>query len=66
MTLAPASLSYLKKFPLDRLKIDLSFVSEFQVDSDDAAIVGSTIALTKLLAYRSSPKALRTARPPIY
>ncbi len=44
-----ASLTYLKKFPLDRLKIDKSFVRELRVNSDDAAIVGSTIALTKLL-----------------
>jgi EAL domain-containing protein (putative c-di-GMP-specific phosphodiesterase class I) len=44
-----ASLTYLKKFPLDRLKIDKSFVSEIRTDSDDAAIVGSTINLGKLL-----------------
>jgi EAL domain-containing protein (putative c-di-GMP-specific phosphodiesterase class I) len=44
-----ASLTYLKKFPLDRLKIDKSFVSEIRSDSDDAAIVGSTINLGKLL-----------------
>ena len=44
-----ASLTYLKKFPLDRLKIDKSFVCELRADSDDAAIVGSTISLGKLL-----------------
>jgi diguanylate cyclase (GGDEF)-like protein/PAS domain S-box-containing protein len=44
-----ASLTYLKNFPLDRLKIDRSFVRELRVDSDDAAIVGSTITLAKLL-----------------
>ena len=44
-----ASLSYLKKFPLDRLKIDRSFVRELRADSEDAAIVGSTISLGKLL-----------------
>ena len=44
-----ASLTYLKKFPLDRLKIDQSFVRELRVDSDDAAIVGSTITLAKQL-----------------
>lgn len=41
-----ASLSYLKKFPLDGLKIDRSFVSDLLTNSDDAAIVGSTIALS--------------------
>jgi predicted signal transduction protein with EAL and GGDEF domain len=44
-----ASLTYLKKFPLDRLKIDKSFVSKLISDADDMAIVGATIALAKLL-----------------
>jgi diguanylate cyclase (GGDEF)-like protein len=44
-----ASLSYLKKFPLDGLKIDRSFVLELRADSDDAAIVGSTIGLSRQL-----------------
>ena len=44
-----ASLTYLKKFPLDRLKIDQSFVRGIRADADDAAIVGSTINLGKLL-----------------
>ncbi len=43
------SLSYLKKFPLDGLKIDRSFVFELLADADDAAIVGSTIGLSKQL-----------------
>jgi diguanylate cyclase (GGDEF)-like protein/PAS domain S-box-containing protein len=44
-----ASLSYLKKFPLNRLKIDQSFVRELKPDSTDAAIVESTIGLCNLL-----------------
>jgi EAL domain-containing protein (putative c-di-GMP-specific phosphodiesterase class I) len=44
-----ASLSYLKKFPLDGLKIDRSFVLELRAESDDAAIVNSTIGLSKQL-----------------
>lgn len=44
-----ASMTYLKKYPLDRLKIDKSFVCELQADTDDAAIVRSTISLGKLL-----------------
>jgi EAL domain-containing protein (putative c-di-GMP-specific phosphodiesterase class I) len=44
-----ASLTYLKKFPLDRLKIDKSFVKNLRADSDDMAIVGATIGLGKLL-----------------
>jgi diguanylate cyclase (GGDEF)-like protein/PAS domain S-box-containing protein len=44
-----ASLSYLKKFPLDGLKIDRSFVRDLLTNSDDAAIVSSTIGLSKQL-----------------
>ncbi len=44
-----ASLSYLKKFPLDGLKIDRSFVRDLLIDTDDAAIVGSTVGLSRQL-----------------
>ena len=44
-----ASLSYLKKFPLDGLKIDRSFVFNVLTDADDAAIVSSTIVLSRQL-----------------
>ena len=44
-----ASLSYLKKFPLDGLKIDRSFVMESLTDPDDAAIVSSTVGLSTQL-----------------
>ncbi len=44
-----ASLSYLKKFPLDGLKIDRSFVRDLLINSDDAAIVGSTVGLSRQL-----------------
>jgi EAL domain-containing protein (putative c-di-GMP-specific phosphodiesterase class I) len=44
-----ASLSYVKKFPLDGLKVDRSFVRDLLFDSDDSAIVSSTIDLSKQL-----------------
>ena len=44
-----ASMTYLKKYPLDRLKIDKSFVLDLQANTDDAAIVRSTITLGKQL-----------------
>ncbi|HEY6023762.1 MAG TPA: EAL domain-containing protein [Pseudolabrys sp.] len=44
-----ASLSYLKKFPINGLKIDRSFVGQLRADIDNAAIVSSTIGLSTLL-----------------
>jgi len=40
-----SSLSYLKRLPLDQLKIDQSFVRDIMIDSNDASIVTTIIAL---------------------
>lgn len=42
-----SSLSYLKKLPVDILKIDQSFIRDVLVDSSDAALVETIIAIAK-------------------
>jgi len=56
-----ASLTYLKKFSLDGLKIDKSFVRDLRADSDDAAIVGCTISLGRQLDLRVIAEGIESA-----
>jgi len=44
-----SSLSYLKKIPMDRLKIDKSFVQHIQSNTDDEVIIRAVISMAKNL-----------------
>jgi diguanylate cyclase (GGDEF)-like protein len=55
-----SSLSYLKMFPFDKIKIDRSFVNEIESRDDCAAIVSAVIGLGRTLHIETTAEGVET------
>jgi diguanylate cyclase (GGDEF)-like protein/PAS domain S-box-containing protein len=55
-----SSMTYLRQFPVDTIKIDRSFVAGMATDSDDMAIVASIVSLAAAVGVRAVAQGVET------
>jgi EAL domain-containing protein (putative c-di-GMP-specific phosphodiesterase class I) len=55
-----ASLTHLKRFPIEIIKIDQSFVRDLQIDAEDGAIVDAVVSLGRALKIQVVAEGIET------
>jgi EAL domain-containing protein (putative c-di-GMP-specific phosphodiesterase class I) len=55
-----SSLGYLKRFPIDKIKIDRTFVKELETNADDAVIISAIVALSNSLGMTTLAEGVET------
>jgi diguanylate cyclase (GGDEF)-like protein len=56
-----SSMTYLQRFPIDKLKIDLSFIRDLETNQDDASIVRAIISLAHGLRLKVVAEGVESA-----
>jgi diguanylate cyclase (GGDEF)-like protein len=55
-----SSLNYLKKLPIERIKIDKSFIQDIAVNSDDRAIISAVTSMARKMGIRTVAEGVET------
>ena len=55
-----SALSYLRKFPLDKIKIDRSFVTDIATRSDQVAIIQAVLSIARALGMTVTAEGVET------
>ena len=61
-----SSLSYLKRLPIDTIKIDKSFIRDIKTDANDAAIITAIIKMSHSLNFKVIAEGVETAEQLAY